>query len=96
MHADVPVVFFIFLFALLSDVRRYFQYKSTVRQFRNYSAFCEALDIDVDSRETGLYKETRNTSRDLRAVQVFGVEVVDQLSENAESYLVSVCPHLQR
>ncbi len=42
--------------------------------FATYYDFCSALDIDITTRQRGLYKEQKDRMRVLRAVQVLGIE----------------------
>ncbi len=57
--------------------------------FPSYFDLCEALGISVDVREDGVYKEKRNTARQLRAVQVMGVDAKETGSDSARgSYIV--------
>ncbi len=44
--------------------------------FDTYSDFCQALEIDVLQSEAGLYKEKKGLARNVRAVQVLGVDVL--------------------
>ncbi len=44
--------------------------------FDTYFDICEALEINVKNREEGLYRSRKDSSRQLRAVQVMGVDIL--------------------
>ncbi len=42
--------------------------------FPTYYDFCAALDIDIVTRERGLYRQQKNRRNDVRALQIVGIE----------------------
>ncbi len=53
--------------------------------FPTYRDFCDALGIDASFRETGFYTERRTMKRELRAIQVLGIDLVKRGNESGIS-----------
>ncbi len=45
--------------------------------FETYADLCEALELDITTREAGVYREKGNASRQVRAIQVLGSHMQD-------------------